>query len=410
MNEIRKERGKQIAETSRIMKRERGGYVVPSQSGNLAYIVRYEQFKPKCECPDFEQRGLLGIKCKHIWAVEITLNKKVYPDGTIELTKTIKKTYSQDWSAYNKAQTNEKQMFLELLSELCNDISNKPYEFGRPKLSMADMVFASALKVYTTFSLRRFVSDMRFAKEKGFTDTICSYSSISNYMRNPKMTLILMNLILKSAIPLKAIESKFAVDSSGFSTCRFDRWFSFKYGKEINSRIWIKAHIMNGVKTNVITSVKITEAYDSDNPQFSGLVKETAKTFEIKEVSADKGYLGYENMKLVEELGGTAYIPFKSSSTSRARHPKLWKKMFHYFMFNREEFLEHYHQRSNVETTFHMIKSKFGSSLRSKNNIAQVNEILLKVLCHNICVIIQEMHELGIKPDFENLNRGNSNG
>jgi hypothetical protein len=25
---------------------------------------------------------------------------------------------------------------------------------------------------------------------------------------------------------------------------------------------------------------------------------------------------------------------------------------------------------------------------------------LLKVLCHNICVVIQEMFELGIEPDF----------
>jgi hypothetical protein len=47
-----------------------------------------------------------------------------------------------------------------------------------------------------------------------------------------------------------------------------------------------------------------------------------------------------------------------------------------------------------------MIKSKFGDAVRSKTEVAQVNEVLLKVLCHNICVVIQEMFELGIKPDF----------
>ena len=68
--------------------------------------------------------------------------------------------------------------------------------------------------------------------------------------------------------------------------------------------------------------------------------------------------------------------------------------------------MEHYHKRSNVETCFHMIKSKFGDSLKSKDKIAQTNEILAKVLCHNICVVIQEMHELGIKGEFQlNLNR-----
>lgn len=69
-------------------------------------------------------------------------------------------------------------------------------------------------------------------------------------------------------------------------------------------------------------------------------------------------------------------------------------------MFSREDFLNHYHKRNNSETVFHMVKSKFGDSVRSKTWTAQVNEILLKILCHNICVVIQEMHELGIKPDF----------
>ena len=74
--------------------------------------------------------------------------------------------------------------------------------------------------------------------------------------------------------------------------------------------------------------------------------------------------------------------------------------MYHFFMLNREDFLQHYHKRSNIETTFHMIKAKFGDAVRSKTWTAQVNEVLLKVLCHNICVVIQEIHELGIEPNF----------
>lgn len=48
-----------------------------------------------------------------------------------------------------------------------------------------------------------------------------------------------------------------------------------------------------------------------------------------------------------------------------------------------------------------MIKAKFGDALRSKTRVAQMNEALLKVLCHNVCVVIQSMHELGITPDFQ---------
>jgi len=43
-------------------------------------------------------------------------------------------------------------------------------------------------------------------------------------------------------------------------------------------------------------------------------------------------------------------------------------------------------------------KGKFESSMRSKSEMGQVNEVLCRVLCHNICVLIRAMHELGIEP------------
>jgi hypothetical protein len=47
-----------------------------------------------------------------------------------------------------------------------------------------------------------------------------------------------------------------------------------------------------------------------------------------------------------------------------------------------------------------MMQAKFGASVRSKGDTAQVNEVLCKVLCHNICCVIQSMYELGIEPGF----------
>ena len=59
-----------------------------------------------------------------------------------------------------------------------------------------------------------------------------------------------------------------------------------------------------------------------------------------------------------------------------------------------------YHKRSQVESTFSMIERKFGDSLRSKTDVAMTNETLCKILCHNLVVLIHEMHELGIDPVF----------
>jgi hypothetical protein len=55
---------------------------------------------------------------------------------------------------------------------------------------------------------------------------------------------------------LKTVESDFAVDSSGFSTSRFVRWYSKKHGKVKDNREWVKVHLMCGVNTKVVTSVE----------------------------------------------------------------------------------------------------------------------------------------------------------
>lgn len=62
--------------------------------------------------------------------------------------------------------------------------------------------------------------------------------------------------------------------------------------------------------------------------------------------------------------------------------------------------MRNYHKRSNAESTFHMIKAKFGERVRSKTERAQIDEVLCKVLCHNICVVIQSIYELEIEPAF----------
>ncbi|MBU3904876.1 MAG: IS5 family transposase [Nanoarchaeota archaeon] len=386
---LRKERGLTIAQTCRIEKTD-NGWLVPSQSGRGKYRVNYNYNHHKCSCPDHTTNK---IKCKHLWAVEFIITKQVDGKTTCEI-----KTYPQNWKAYNTAQANEKHLFMKLLHELCRDIEEPEYQFGRPKLSVRDMVFCSAFKIYSLYSLRRFTTDMKEAKKQKYIDKVPCFASVSHFFQKRELTPVLMEMIKESSIPLHKIDTNFAVDSSGFGTTRFARYYSFKHGKDRKYKSWIKAHIICGTKTNIVTAVKLSKEFANDSPFLKELVEKTAENFEINEVSADKAYSSRKNLQLVEELGGTPFIPFKknTSGKSRGSGSKLWSKMYHMFMYNHDEFMSHYHKRSNVETTFHMIKSKFGDSVRSKTKTAQINEVLLKILCHNIVVVIQEMYELGI--------------
>ncbi len=43
-----------------------------------------------------------------------------------------------------------------------------------------------------------------------------------------------------------------------------------------------------------------------------------------------------------------------------------------------------------------MVKAKLGPAVRAKDPAAMVNEVLLKLLCHNIAVVVQAVYDLGL--------------
>jgi len=246
------------------------------------------------------------------------------------------------------------------------------------------------------------MSQLQEAKADGCVAKAVSYTSSFDYLENPALTSLLKALIAETAAPLKEVERDFAADSTGFGTTTYDRWFDQKWGKPRSNRRFVKAHVMTGVKTNIITAVEVSSISDMNG--FASLLKETAKQFTIEEVSADKGYSSRKNLHAVDLLGAVAYIPFHLQATGMGNHhykfDPLWNKMHALYQFQRSEFEAHYHKRSNVESTFSMIKAKFGAAVRAKTPTAQMNEVLLKVLCHNIVVLIASMYELGIEPIF----------
>jgi len=156
---------------------------------------------------------------------------------------------------------------------------------------MADMVFATVYKVYSTVSGRRFMCDLADANQRGYLSQLPHYNSLFRYMDTAAMTPILRDLVTESSLPLREVESNFAVDSSGFSTTNHITWYDHKYGDAHEKGYWLKAHVMCGVQTNVVTAVEVSGGTGIDSPYFAGLVQDTARNFTMAEVSADKAYL-----------------------------------------------------------------------------------------------------------------------
>lgn len=372
---------------------------VPSLTDKTQY--RVDAGGKACTCEDFELRGQ---PCKHILAVDIVRKRNAgvptpnVPADPEQLPKKKRKTYPQDWPKYNAAQTNEKRVFLHLLADLCGTADEPPPKHtGRPPIPLRDRLFAAVFKVYSTVSSRRFQTDLRESREDGHIGAAPHFNVVLRVLDDADTTPVLRNLITASSLPLKAVETTFAADSSGFSTNRFGRWFDAKYGVERVRADWVKVHLMCGVRTHVVTAVELGN--DHDGQMLPPLLKATTENFSVGDVCADKAYLSRDNLELVEKEGGTPLIPFKVNSTG-TKKGEVWEKLFHYFSFHREEFVRRYHQRSNVESVFSMMKRKFGDGLRSKTLTALHNEALAKILCHNLVVLVHEMYELGIAPQF----------
>jgi len=396
-----------LAATQKIVQRG-DHWVVSSQSlpGVKTYKVDPSEQSPHCNCPDFELRG---CTCKHILAVRIVIQRELFSDGSETVTqsvaveeKIVRKSYPQQWPAYNRAQTSEKDTFQSLLAALCEGIVEKPQEGrGQRRIPMRDAVFACCFKVFSMLSGRRFMSDLRDAHDKGHIGCVPHFNSIFNRLDDEHMTEVLRELIVRSSLPLTAIECDFAADSTGFTASRFYRWYDHKYGPcggERKETDWVKTHLMIGVTTHIVTAVEIHERCTNDSPMLPTLLDTTAQHFAVSEVSADRAYASVVNFEAVARHGATPYIAFPSRTTGASGG--LFAKAFHYFNLYRDEFLRHYHKRSNVEACIMSIKTKFGDSVRSKTDLAMKNEVLCKILCHNIVTLIGAMHELGVRPDF----------
>lgn len=410
--DAREQRGLLIAALCKITRKD-DAFLVPSQSGKGHYEVSLGgqgRTLATCSCPDFEERG---EPCKHVYAVQFAIRREmaVSPDGSVTLTESItltetttvapRPTYKQNWTAYNQAQTTEKAKFQELLFELCQGIEEPPTpenKKGRPRNLLRDMAFAVALKVYTGFSARRAQTDLDEAHAKGYMTKSPHYNSVLASLEDPALAPVLTRLIVESSLPLSAVETDFAVDSTGFSSCRFDKWYDHKYGKFVKKHEWVKVHLTCGVQTNVVTAVEIHGKDAGDSPQLPVMIATTREGFTVREVSADKAYLSAENVEAIHKAGAMAFIAIKKNTAGGVGG--VFERMYHRFCLDKEAFMAHYHKRSNVESTVSMIKTKFGDSVRSKTDAAMKNEALAKILCHNLCCLIASMFELGVAPLF----------
>ena len=180
-----------------------GAWIVPSQaSPGTTYRVTIGD-AASCECEDWLLRRQ---DCKHVLAAKIVAARDGKGTAPKIVTDAVPKrpTYAQNWPAYNEAQRTEKHRLQVLLADLCGGITDPPRSgCGRKPVPLADRLFATIFKVYSTFSSRRFNCDLQDAHERGHLSRPLHCNKVNSFLEDAELTPLLKALIVRSALPLR---------------------------------------------------------------------------------------------------------------------------------------------------------------------------------------------------------------
>ncbi|MBW2984765.1 transposase [Candidatus Woesearchaeota archaeon] len=364
-----------------------------------------KQFKPK---PGYDGYEDLNRVSRNIYKNVSPASSDVQSRLTQYTPKPFgeKRTYGQEWSIYEKACSQEKLMFFRILKDAV-DFLMIDYEYcgnGRPPVYTADIVKSLCIKSYNNYSSWRAESELKIARAMGIITEVYRRSTLNKYMQDPKVRKLLHKLYKIIAQPLAEVEVYFSADATGISNKYGNtRWMQIRHTKEEakHRREYSKLHIITGNKTNCICSAKVTKGTAHESPFFKPLLDDTCKIFNVKEVSADAGYLSRDNVKAISDANAVPFImPKKNVNVPRRGSISEWGGMLRLWKEHQMFFAEHYHKRSNVESTFGMMKRKFGDFCRSKKPESQENEILCKIVCHNVAVLAEALLSYDLKSGF----------
>lgn len=182
-----------------------------------------------------------------------------------------------------------------------------------------------------------------------------------------------------------------AMDSTGLESGHTSRYFVKRRARSAENAYqttkytrWPKLALMCDTGSHIVTGTHTSRGPSVDILHFKSLVSDSLKILPIKTLLADAGYDSEESHRYAREDQQVHTIippkigrPTKKLPTGKYRREMQLK-------FDTST----YGQRWQSETVMSMIKRNLSEELKSKSYWAQCREMLLKVLTHNIMILL----------------------
>jgi len=140
---------------------------------------------------------------------------------------------------------------------------------------------------------------------------------------------------------------------------------------------------------HLILAAKVRLGNASDAPDFAELLYRAKARAPVKCVVADAGYDSEANHRIArEEMKVRSIIPNGIGRPTKKLPSGRWRRHMAK-RFKRKADQDQYRQRSQAETVHSMIKRNMGSALRARTPERREQEMMMRVLVHNIALLAE---------------------
>jgi len=183
---------------------------------------------------------------------------------------------------------------------------------------------------------------------------------------------------------------KVAIDATGLSLDNASPHYCKRIGLPFKKRPFMKCSVIVDIEDYIILAAKLRKKPRHDTVDGKKLTRKLANHYEPEVFYADRGYDDNTLFKIVfEELGAYPLIFQKNQDVPKHKRSGEYRKRT-FPVFDYGEYL----QRNKVETTFSMLKRRFGFSIRSRCIKTQRVEAITRMIAFNLDRVVRMSEEV----------------
>jgi transposase len=273
---------------------------------------------------------------------------------------------------------------------------------ARPQIDASLMFFSTGLKVYEGKTNRAMIDCLsRLFGDGWWADNGFHYNRFSDYLNSLQTTAQLNWANAEVCSPLIPFVEEVMLDGTGISVTTHGSYRADRYGFLSDTARYLRLNLVMDRRFGIFPVALVTPEKGEKTGELSQapllLARLKALGYTAKYVFGDLLYSTEPMHEAILAFGAEPVIPFKTIYTpARLPTSDLMRRFYKQFLADPEAFRARYRYRVLIEAEISALKRRFSENIRSREPIARVNEILFKVLCHNICCIIHAATEHGL--------------